>query len=117
MQVCFGTVYLTIAHAPLLQQSSEPLFKSFFNSIRYVLVRIGICACAFAEQMKSSIYSCCPISILRKFFLLVFVCFACLIESEDTLNSYVVKEQRETNDTKTTHLLQINYKQDKNRQT
>ena len=37
------------------------------------------------------------------------MCCACLIKSEDTLNSYVVKEQRETNDTKTTHLLRINY--------
>ena len=48
MPVCLGTVYLTIAHAPLGQESSEPLFV-FLTSIRYMLVRIGIKYMAFAH--------------------------------------------------------------------
>ena len=42
----------------------------------------GICACAFAEQMKSSIFWCCPIWFLR-WNAFVFLYFTSLIESED----------------------------------
>ena len=49
VHVRLGKVYVTIAHAPLGQQSSEPLLV-FFNFIRYMLVRFGIKYMEFAHE-------------------------------------------------------------------
>ena len=43
----------------------------------------GICACAFAEQVKSSNFFVLSSLIFVVNFFFVFVCFASLIESED----------------------------------
>ena len=72
--MCLGTAYLTIAHAPLGNKvQNHCLSIVFLNSIRYMLVRIGIKCMEFAHARVLSkkiviIFVMSYLIVLVKFF-------------------------------------------------